>query len=83
MWKGNPVVASAVGGIVDQVVDGTGVLLDDPADLDAFGDVLVKLLHDPDGMAAMGRRAREHVLAEFAGDRHLLRWGALLDEVAS
>jgi trehalose synthase len=83
MWKGNPVVASAVGGIVDQVVDGTGVLLDDPGDLGVFGDVLVKLLHDPDGMAAMGRRAREHVLAEFAGDRHLLRWGALLDEVAS
>lgn len=83
MWKGNPVVASAVGGIVDQVVDGTGVLLDDPRDLDAFGDVLVELLHDPDGMAAMGRRAREHVLAEFAGDRHLLRWGELLDEVAS
>jgi trehalose synthase len=83
MWKGNPVVASAVGGIVDQVVDGVGVLLDDPTDLDAFGDVLVKLLHDPDRIAAMGGRAREHVLAEFAGDRHLLRWGALLDEVAS
>ena len=83
MWKGNPVVASAVGGIVDQVVDGTGVLLDDPTDLDVFGETLVELLRDPDGMAAMGRRAREHVLAEFAGDRHLLRWGALLDEVTS
>ena len=37
MWKGRPVIGSAVGGIMDQVADGTGVLLPDPADLAAFG----------------------------------------------
>jgi len=32
MWKARPVVASRIGGIQDQIVDGeTGVLLDDPA----------------------------------------------------
>ena len=32
MWKARPVVASAVGGIQDQIVDGeSGVLVDDPA----------------------------------------------------
>jgi trehalose synthase len=36
MWKGRPVVGSAVGGILDQIADGTGVLLPDPADLAAF-----------------------------------------------
>ena len=35
MWKGRPVVGSAVGGILDQIADGTGVLLRDPADLAA------------------------------------------------
>ena len=30
MWKAKPVVASRVGGIIDQVVPGTGILLDDP-----------------------------------------------------
>jgi trehalose synthase len=81
MWKGNPVVASAVGGIVDQVVPGTGVLLDDPTDLDAFGDAVVGLLADPDELRRMGERARAHVLDEFAGDRHLLRYAELMADV--
>jgi trehalose synthase len=38
MWKARPVVASRVGGIQEQIVDGdTGVLLDDPSDLAAYG----------------------------------------------
>ena len=47
MWKSRPVVASAVGGIQDQVVDGeTGVLLEDPRDLRTFGEVVRELLDD-------------------------------------
>jgi trehalose synthase len=37
MWKGRPVVGSAVGGIIDQIAPGTGTLLPDPADLKAVG----------------------------------------------
>ena len=41
MWKGRPVVASAVGGIGDQIEDGRdGILLSDPRDLDAFAGAL-------------------------------------------
>ena len=41
MWKGKPVVASRVGGIQDQIVDGeSGLLLDDPGDLDEFAAAL-------------------------------------------
>ena len=48
MWKGRPVVASAVGGIVDQVVDGkTGLLVQDPHDLESFGAAIERLLRDP------------------------------------
>ena len=41
MWKGRPVIGSAVGGIIDQVAEGTGILLPDPADLAAFGSAAV------------------------------------------
>ena len=36
MWKAKPVIASCVGGIQDQIVDGRdGLLIADPSDLDA------------------------------------------------
>ena len=45
--KSRPVIASAVGGIVDQIAPGTGVLLKDPSDLAVFGDTLADLLDRP------------------------------------
>ena len=63
MWKSRPVVASAVGGISDQVTPGTGILLSDPSDLDTFGATLADLVMKPDEMAAMGRRARGRIRA--------------------
>ncbi|NLU85004.1 glycosyltransferase [Rhodococcus sp. HNM0569] len=72
MWKAKPVVASNVGGIADQIVDGvSGVLLDDPADLDAFADALVGLLHDDARTARLATNAHERARAQFLGDRHL------------
>jgi trehalose synthase len=78
MWKSRPVVASRVGGITGQVPEGTGVLLDDPKDIDAFGRSLSALLDEPETMAAMGRRARRHVRAHYLSDRHLIDYGRLL-----
>ena len=47
MWKGRPVVASAVGGIRDQIVDGEhGLLVADPTNLGAFGEAVRHLLGD-------------------------------------
>ena len=62
MWKSRPVVASAVGGIQDQIKDGVaGLLLADPNDLGQFGDRTLRLLGDPDLAAQMGARGREVV----------------------
>ena len=78
MWKSRPVVASAVGGIVGQIPPGTGILLEDPRDLDTFGETLADLLARPADRAAMGRRARRHVRAHFLSDRHLIDYARLL-----
>ncbi|HXZ61927.1 MAG TPA: glycosyltransferase, partial [Acidimicrobiales bacterium] len=83
MWKSRPVVASAVGGIVDQVAPGTGILLEDPHDLDVFGRTLRELLARSDEMALLGRRARRHARAHFLSDRHLEDYGQLLMHMAN
>ena len=78
MWKGRPVIGSAVGGIIDQIAEGTGILLPDPADLAAFGAAARLLLGDPDQAARMGQAAQVHIRENFLGDVHLLRYGRLL-----
>jgi trehalose synthase len=73
MWKGRPVVASRIGGIQDQIVHGeSGVLLDDPHDLDAFGAAVTGLVTDPEQAPRMGERARERVRERFLSARSLL-----------
>ena len=82
MWKDRPVVASAVGGIQDQIVDGeSGVLLEDARDLAAYGSAVSALLADPATMEAMGEAARERVRAEFLGSRHLIQYLGLFQRL--
>lgn len=83
MWKAKPVVASRVGGIQDQIVDGdTGVLVE-PTDLKGFGEAVVRLLAAPDEAAAMGERARAHVRNRFLGPRHLEQYVDLFEQQLS
>ncbi len=80
MWKSRTVLASAVGGIQDQITDGRdGVLLEDPADLHAFGTRLVGLVGDDRLRDRLGYSAHERVRDQFLGDRHLVQYVGLLD----
>jgi trehalose synthase len=82
MWKGRPVLASAVGGIQDQIEHGrSGVLLPDPGDLVAFGAQLRRLLENPEEARRLGEAARERVRERFLGIRHLLEYARLLELV--
>jgi trehalose synthase len=83
MWKGRPVVASAVGGIQDQIEDGRTGWLVDPEDLAAFGDRVSALLHDPHGAERMGEAAQMRVRDLFLGARHLGQYVELLERVLS
>ena len=83
MWKSKPVVGSRVGGIADQIAPGTGFLLDDPTDLDAFGETLLGLLARPRLITRMGAKAYRRVLEHYVGDHHLLALAALLEAVVA
>jgi trehalose synthase len=83
MWKRRPVVASAVGGIVDQIEDGVhGLLVDDPADLQSFGVAVESVLRDGAAAAQLGDNAHQRVVDEFLGDRHLEQYAALFERLA-
>jgi trehalose synthase len=82
MWKTRPVVASAVGGIVDQVVhEETGLLVEDPYDLAGFAAAVERLLLDPAEAERLAGNGRRHVERHFLGDRHLLQYAELLTEL--
>jgi trehalose synthase len=81
MWKGRPVVASAVGGIEDQIEDGVSGWLVQPDDLEAFGGRVNELLADPHGAERMGAAARARVRDHFLGPRHLGQYVDLLARV--
>jgi trehalose synthase len=79
MWKRRPVVASAVGGIQDQIRDGVdGLLIHDPGDLGEFAGALRKLLTDDALAQRLGdagyRRVQEHYLSVSA----LEHWARLV-----
>jgi trehalose synthase len=75
MWKARPIVATAVGGITEQIRPGEeGLLVDVPHDLNEFGRHLVSLLSDEQLAARLGRNARQRVLNDFVPDRHLSQW---------
>jgi trehalose synthase len=82
MWKARPVIASRIGGIQDQIVDGeSGVLLDDPHDLAAYGAAVTELLLDAERGEQIGRAARERVLDKFISVRSLLDYLSLIEKV--
>jgi len=72
MAYGRPVVAGAVGGLLDLVADGETGLLVPPRDVPALRGALEQLLGDAGLRRRMGDAARERVRAHFA-------WPAVTD----
>jgi trehalose synthase len=87
MWKGRPVVASAIGGIPDQIEDQrNGLLVDDPEDVGAFSEALSRILREPELGAKLGSEARASARNELRRSESLVRWWTLvanLDEHAT
>jgi glycosyltransferase involved in cell wall biosynthesis len=77
MERARPVIASAVGGLPEIVVDGETGIVVPPGDADALAEAIVTLAGDLDTAAAMGLRARERALAEFPPERSVSKIEAL------
>ncbi len=80
MWKRRPVLASAVGGIQDQIRDGVdGLLVHDPTDRAETAALLARVLSDPELGVRLGDAAYERVRADYLSVASLERWADLLE----
>jgi glycosyltransferase involved in cell wall biosynthesis len=66
MAAGVPLVASAAGGIPDQVRHGKEGLLAPPGDTEAIADALIDLLRDPAYARSLGEAGRQRATSEFS-----------------
>jgi sugar transferase (PEP-CTERM/EpsH1 system associated) len=84
MACGLPVVATAVGGTPEVIVDGLTGLLVPPRDADALAQAMVTLLSNADLRRTMGRAGRERVAQRFTAERMVEQtqrlYGQLLTE---
>ncbi len=72
LWKEKPVVATRVGGIPLQIVDGQTGYLVEPQDYAAAAERVLHLLKNPDLARQMGANGKEFVRRNFLVTRHLL-----------
>jgi len=82
MAAGRPVVASAVGGLADLVVDGTTGILVPPGDAAALRSAIQQLLADPLVRARMGDEGRKRAAA-YTSDVVVAAWERVFREVVA
>jgi D-inositol-3-phosphate glycosyltransferase len=69
MACGIPVIAAAVGGLIDTVVDGQTGLHVPPRDVDALADAIRQVIDDPEAAKELGRAGLARVHARYSWDR--------------
>ena len=79
MWKRRPIVASAIGGIQDQIRDGIdGLLVHTPSDLREFAQALRRVLSDEPLARKLGDAAYERVRNNYLTITALERWADIV-----
>ena len=82
MAAGLPVVATAVGGNTEVVLDGQSGLLAPPAAPERLAAAIDRLVADPSASHAMGCRGRAHVERKFSDVAMIAAWRELYRELA-
>jgi len=83
MAHGRPVVASAVGGLLEAIEDGVNGVLVPALDVPALRGALEELLADPARRARLGEAARAYALRHFSRDAEVDALLEIYAEVAS
>jgi glycosyltransferase involved in cell wall biosynthesis len=80
MSAARPIVATAVGGTVEQITDGVTGLLVEPRSPEALSKAIGRLLENGELRKRLGSAARQTVLERFSLDRLLANMSALYHE---
>jgi len=80
LYKKTPVVASNVGGIPFQVIDGETGFLHDPKDVNGFAGSVIRLLNDGMLREELGTKGHDHVRDNFLITRLMLDWMELFEK---
>ena len=83
MGCGRPVIASAIGGVPEQVIDGESGLLFPSRDSDALGKAMTALLLDPARRHAYGAASRRRAEALFGMPRFIADYESLFEEMVA
>jgi L-malate glycosyltransferase len=82
MAAGLPVVATGIGGVPDQVRDGSTGILVPPGNVHQLADAMERLIRDPPLRRSLGDNGRQIACAEYGADlyaqRHILLYKDLL-----
>jgi glycosyltransferase involved in cell wall biosynthesis len=81
MAAGAPVVATAVGGTTELIIDDATGFLAPPADADALARRILDALQNPEWSARMAAQGRRRVLSEFSMRRMVESVEQLYDEI--
>ena len=83
LWKGTPVVASNVGGIPSQIIDGQNGFLVEPTDNQGFADRIIEILSNPSLAKELGEKGKETVKNKFLITRLLIDYLNLFNYLLS
>jgi trehalose synthase len=80
LYKGTPVVASKVGGIPMQVIDGFNGFLHAPGETKQFSKSIIRLLEGEKLRESLGKNGRDYVSKNFLMTRLMSDWLSLMQE---
>lgn len=78
---GIPAICSDVYGLADTIKDDVTGVRCKVKDVDSLADAMLRMLNNPEKTKQMGKKGRERVLADFAGEKIVAEWLKFYKEI--